>query len=654
MSKPLSLLRAGTALALLALSAACGEDAGNLKPGPPPAGFQQFLLPAFDVQTDVPKPYPEKLARQINGAEQRMYQLFRFSVGFLKGNDRTTRLGTKYPIPGDTLAKWGFKPWIEVRVYQKYEDYANEYFDETDRMESLINKTPLKKETPEERARRRLTEGVPGAYYMRITDYDGKYAIRRIRAFVGQQTAEEIEADILHEMGHLFLETYLMELTGAPKRGMEAEKRGTPAWIAEGIAQLFEINWASSKESLKHKNRNQAMIYEAVKSGDTYPFKDFVNVTNAHNLMAVAHDPLKATINYVQSYSVMTYMVEKDWARFLQFLENLRFNNFDLNRKTPGRLPELYSIQDKSFRDAFVIPLLDLEQYWKKHVVESFEKELKAKPGMYYWCGEYYLRRKDLDKAEERFKQAIAGAPKEGGGYLGLGRVALARNRVPEALENLTKAAELSPEDEDAFYHLGIAQLSAGKPAEAIASLEQAVKLYPRFHQAMAELAEACLQAKDFERAMKAYDQAFQVQSYNPYYLLNKGRAALFAGDNEEAQRDFAAFSNAFTHSADGPFWYGIAAWRLGQKDFAIKKFEAAAALDPNNQMIKVALERAKKGEGITFQIEGGAKKVKPRPEIIAEKPDKTPEKSGKAEEKKQENPFTGTTKAEPGKKEEE
>ena len=58
------------------------------------------------------------------------------------------------------------------------------------------------------------------------------------------------------------------------------------------------------------------MIYEAVNIGDSYPFKEFINITNAHNLAAVAHDPLKATINYAQSASVMDYMVNVDGARF--------------------------------------------------------------------------------------------------------------------------------------------------------------------------------------------------------------------------------------------------------------------------------------------------------------------------------------------------
>ena len=76
-----------------------------------------------------------------------------------------------------------------------------------------------------------------------------------------------------------------------------------PAWLGEGTAQLFENLWSNAASSKKARLRQQAMIYEAVNIGDSYPFKDFIKVTNAHNLAAVANDPLKATINYAQSAS---------------------------------------------------------------------------------------------------------------------------------------------------------------------------------------------------------------------------------------------------------------------------------------------------------------------------------------------------------------
>ena len=50
--------------------------------------------------------------------------------------------------------------------------------------------------------------------------------------------------------------------------------------------------------------------------------------------------------------------------------------------------------------------------------------------------------------------------------------------------------------------------------------------------------------------------------------------------------------------------WYGLAAWRLGDQPFALKKFDEAAKLNPKDEMINDALTMAKKGETFKFQLE--------------------------------------------------
>ncbi len=612
------------ALVLVSQTALGGaaSDAGKLRPPAAPGGFKQMVTAAFVIQTDVSSSYLTTLARQVYNAETRMYKLFKISHGFLKGNDPKSRLGKGLNIQGDLLSRSGYKPWIQVRVYKKFDDYADEWFDESNRMDSLINKTPIRKETPEQRAMRRITEGVPGAYYIRINDYDGKYMDRRIRGFVGSKAIDDVESEMLHEMGHLFLETYLFNFEGSPKKGQESQKRGTPAWIGEGVAQLFEVNWSQSHTSLKKRARYNALIYEAVKAGDSYPFDKFVNVTNAHNLKAVANNRLLSTINYAQSYSVMQYMVEKDWQRFLAFLENCRAYHL---KKKRGQLGEIYRKQNQAFKEAFTIPIAEVEKYWSKHVRETMEARLKKHPEDYYWCGEYFLRKKDLATAEKRFKLAIEGAPQKGEGYLGMGRVALSTGRIPAAVENLSKAVRLSPKNEDIWYYHGVALTHAGKSEEAIASLEKAVSLYPLFHQAQSALGDAYYEKRDYKKAAHCYDMAFQL-SKHPQYLLRQGHAQFFSREYREAMKNYAAFTNIYKRDAQGNFWYGMAAWRLGQKEYALKKLEEAVKLAPNNKLFRQGLAMAKKGETITFTREAKAPTKKANNEDGTKPKKKAPE----------------------------
>src|SRR5262249_55038565 len=145
----------------------------------------------------------------------------------------------------------------------------------------------------------RLRQGIPGGWNggRYEHDSDGKEMgkqIRVIRTFIGNRDDDEVERILLHEMGHLFMFAFLIECSGAPAKGQESQKRGTPAWLAEGVAQLFENRWATNQaKAQKARLRQEGMIYEAVKIGDYYPFKDFIEITNAHNLAAVAGDPLR-------------------------------------------------------------------------------------------------------------------------------------------------------------------------------------------------------------------------------------------------------------------------------------------------------------------------------------------------------------------------
>ena len=91
------------------------------------------------------------------------------------------------------------------------------------------------------------------------------------------------------------------------------------------------------------------------------------------------------------------------------FLENCRAENLAKSRRQRGRISELYSIQNKAFKDAWNgVSIVQVEEYWKKYVLEDMVKKFKKDPSMYYWAGEYHLRKRDAAAAEVRFKKAIA------------------------------------------------------------------------------------------------------------------------------------------------------------------------------------------------------------------------------------------------------
>jgi tetratricopeptide (TPR) repeat protein len=559
-----------------------------------PNGFFQSGTPAFIIECNVSKAYCDKVTMMVGKAEQQFYRLFKLTPELMNGTSKV-KFDVKNNIPGDVMSLFGFTPFIEVRVYKDMESFSDEWFEHT----GVKDK------------QKRLTQGVPGAWFSIHPNYDKTKMVRDIRSFVANRDDDELERTLLHEMGHLFMHSYLLAFGGGqPPPGQESQKRGVPAWLSEGLAQWFENGWSKVASAQKAKQRQEAMIYEATQLGDSYPFDEFVNITNAHNLAAVAGNPLRATLNYAQSFSVMDYMINVDGARFFAFLENLRAANFEnnLRAKDKNHVHELFSFQNDCFKRAFNCELADVEKYWKASVKKNMELQLKKQPELYYWVGEYYLRRgkdkeADLAKAEEKFKTAMTQAPKSGLGYLGMGRMQLRKHDNDTAVTTLTKATELLPKDDEPWYYLGMAQLSTGKTKEAVESLNKSLKIFPRSHRTVSGLATAYFHNSQYPKAMEAYEEAYQI-SHNPYYEFQKGQAAFFGKQYREAQTAFAVFTDAFPQDPQGMLWYGLAAWRLNDRPFAMEKMQAALKLNPNDPQIKGALEMAQKGETMKFERE--------------------------------------------------
>ena len=583
---------------LCLLVAALSARASTPKIEPPPKvapGFTQELTYACYVETNVSPAYTKKVAAMVKSAEEKFYKLFKLTPDLMQGWSKE-KFDQKNNIPGTIMVDLGIRPWIDIRVFKEQEGFADEWF-------ALAHVTdPLQK----------ATTGIPGAYFSMgpDTEYD-KRAVRKVRSFVANRDDEELERTLLHEMGHCFVESYMLAFAGV-KGAKQAsdDKKDLPAWLNEGIAQLFELIFTNSPSSKKARLKQQAMIYEAVKIKDSYPFKEFVNVANAHNLAAVANDPLKATINYAQSASVMDYMVHVDGARFFNFLTNMREFHIKRNLHNPDKnhASELFSFQDEAFKNAFGVSIPEVEQFWVKDLNKKMDATLKAQPETHYWIGEYYLRRKkggeaDIKRAEEEFNIAMKDAPAKGEGYLGMGRMAMRKGDYVAALPNLEKAAKLMPKDEDAWFYLGFAQLNSGQHKEAVESFTSSLKIYARNANALAGLGAAALESHQYDKAAKAYDDAFE-SSRNPRFLFQKGQALFFGKKYELAQASFAAYVAIFTNDPQGQLWYGLAAQRLGNKEFAMKKYAEALKLQPNNGMIKQAIALGEKGESLKFERE--------------------------------------------------
>ena len=90
--------------------------------------------------------------------------------------------------------------------------------------------------------------------------------------------------------------------------------------------------------------------------------------------------------------------------------------------------------------------------------------------------GECYLFMGDLDKAEDYYRKAIAGASTQAAPYLGLATIAVQRGKMDDALVLYNKAAALENSDK-ALSGIGLVLMEQGHHQQAFEHFENALDL---------------------------------------------------------------------------------------------------------------------------------------------------------------------------------
>ncbi len=102
-----------------------------------------------------------------------------------------------------------------------------------------------------------------------------------------------------------------------------------------------------------------------------------------------------------------------------------------------------------------------------------------ASPDIYDLLGDAYSQAKDYAKAEDAYKQAIAGDPDDPGHRHGLAQALMSEDKYAEALEQFNKLTELEPGTAENFLRAAQLYRRLGKFEEAASSLARAKQLAP-------------------------------------------------------------------------------------------------------------------------------------------------------------------------------
>ncbi|PCJ57035.1 MAG: hypothetical protein COA79_17040 [Planctomycetota bacterium] len=534
----------------------------------------------IEVSNTLPKKFLSEAKRKVLAAERFFTKIFRMPAGILTGNlssnsqafqrfknelKKNTKVGGR--IPTNIYEEWfGISGKVHYRIWDTQKDFANEWFDQTGVKE-------------EDRAK----QGIPGAYFSIGrdvgTDVDKKsFATRKIRAFVANKTPKSVIASLYHEIGHLYLMSYLMSFQGP--------KNSVPAWLNEGFAELFAYGLPSDKKTKRKKSKNKAILYELVQTGEYWKFDQFLKIDNAHNLKLVADKSAKSEIVYTQAWSVVEFLTSspKYSSRFLKFLKDLRFSNVK-NNVLRGKKATFFEMQKIAFKKNFGSDLSNLEGYWVKHVNKKYKSDLEKKPENNYYIGDFYLRRNNIEKAELFFGIAAEKAPQFCESHLGLGRLAYRKKKYAEASIYFGDAVKADLENEEAYMWLGYAQLNSGASAKAHLSFKRALEIDSNESQAMAGNGYALLSLQKYQEAEASFKMAY-TKTRNLRHLFGQAKSLYGMGEYTSARRLFSALTSS-SKNPELPFWVGMCSAHLKEKDYALKQLEIASKA--NNRYANVA-----------------------------------------------------------------
>lgn len=425
-----------------------------------------FLFHPYQFETDVGDTPAERKKVRDRYAKP----LWETSNFFLQ----TYNLGNKcFDDYADFYKGNNFEKPIRVRLWKRQEDFMGDFQFRYD------------------------TNTIPGAFFgvNEIRDDYGKGTgkwIREIGTSAEGDTEQEILRHFYHELGHLFMNTFILYNVEVP------------SWIEEGNAQLFQYRIGNGTKPEEERDRRTGWLVEMVTERSTIPWPEFINVRNLDNLNFTFQDPLRSTIQYAQAWSVIEFVVDsgntasprrKAYSKFLVDMKESARKGLAAakSRDEAAKLRDslLYKEQEGLFKKNFGADVLAIEEVWKKEwITKGYERAVVKNPILRYHRGDWHMlrsrfaktkdqRNESLGKAEAIFNECIQQSPKLAEGYIGMGRVAMAQGDVDKAGQWFDQALAMGSESFDCLLYGGIARIESGSASEAVPALRKAVAARP-------------------------------------------------------------------------------------------------------------------------------------------------------------------------------
>lgn len=173
---------------------------------------------------------------------------------------------------------------------------------------------------------------------------------------------------------------------------------------------------------------------------------------------------------------------------------------------------------------------LFLEEEKYDEAIRVFEELMTKYPEIYQIhlnIGTCYLKKRELDKAEEQFQLVLEKSIETHGDYkkdkstslralTGLGEVYLQKEKFEEAQKYFAQALDISPEDAVSAYNVGEVYFSNQKIDEAIEYFELAIEIKREWSKPYLKLGYVYLNKGDFDKSLEYFQKFIEIDPESP------------------------------------------------------------------------------------------------------------------------------------------
>jgi Tfp pilus assembly protein PilF len=205
------------------------------------------------------------------------------------------------------------------------------------------------------------------------------------------------------------------------------------------------------------------------------------------------------------------------------------------------------------------------------------------------------VTRVDDNRFADQLKTLSASAQE----HLVAGRAFLKSGRINEAIAELSTAVSMDPKLTEAHSLLGVAFDQKGLHDRAKESYEKAIRTEPEDAQALNNLGFSLYQNGNYRAAIDRLKRAAKLAPADERILNNLGLAYCRVGKFEDAYKQFARAGGELT----GRLNTASMLERFGRDDEAIKYYEAARRIDPQNAIASHRLAELYQRTGRAAQV---------------------------------------------------